>query len=247
MLPVLAIDIGNTNIALGVFNGNRLLYRFAVPTYSKSHCPTIKKIVNKYKIQQGILCSVVPEATLDISKELTKLIGKKPLIIGKDIYVPIKNNYHNPKQVGQDRLVNAYAGVKLYGAPLIIVDFGTAITFDIVSKNKSYAGGLIIPGLGISLEALNCRTALLPKIKLAAPQGLIGKDTRNSMLSGVIYGFCAMMEGVSARLTKQLGPKTKIVVTGGDSLLIKKYCSNINHIDEMLTLKGINLIYKSFK
>ena len=117
MLSTLAIDIGNTNIALGVFSGNRLLCHFAIPTNTKTYQPIIRKVLGRYKIKDSILCSVVPKATPVISKDLAKLIGRKPLIIGKDIRVPIKNNYRNPSQVGQDRLVNAYAGAKLYGAP----------------------------------------------------------------------------------------------------------------------------------
>lgn len=247
MLSILTIDIGNSNINMGVFSGNRLLYRFAISTNAKSHIPIIKKIVKRYKIKNSILCSVVPKATKVISKELTKLVGKKPYIIGKDIQVPIRNNYKNPSQVGQDRLVNAYAGARLYGTPLIVVDFGTAITFDLISKNKAYEGGLILPGLEISLDALNSRTALLPKIKLAVPGGLVGKDTRNSMLSGIVYGFTAMTEELNTKLKKQLGPGTKVIVTGGNSSLVSRYCSNIDHTDPLLTLKGINLIYKYFK
>ena len=242
---LLAIDIGNTNITMGVFSwGDRLLYHFAIPTNTKSYRSIISKIVNKYKIKNSILCSVVPKITQAFSKNLNKLISGKSIIIGKDIRVPIRNNYRNPGQVGQDRLVNAYAGVKLYGTPLIVVDFGTAITFDLISKNKAYEGGVILPGLEISLEALNSRTALLPKIKLAAPRRLIGKDTKNSMLSGIVYGFAAMTENLIIKFKKELGHDTKVILTGGNSNLISKYCSNINCTDPLLTLRGINLIYK---
>ncbi len=244
MASILTIDIGNTNITLGVFNKTLLLGHFAIPTNTKTYFLALKKIVNKYKIKDSILCSVVPKTTKIISRDLVKLIDKKPFIIGKDIRVPILNHYRIPGQVGQDRLVNAYAGVKLYGAPLIAIDFGTAITFDIISKDGVYQGGIILPGLLISLEALSSRTALLPKIKLAAAKEFIGKDTKNSMLSGIVYGFAAMTEGLIIKLKKKLGSSTKVIVTGGNSNLISKHCLDINYTDPLLTLKGINLIYK---
>lgn len=241
---LLAIDIGNTNIAIGVFNEKRLQHHYTISTQAKVYKAALKKIIDQYEVSECMLCSVVPKVTKIISRDLTQLIGKKPIIIGKDICVPIKNNYRNPRQVGQDRLVNAYAGISLYGAPLIVVDFGTAITFDLVSRRKAYEGGVILPGLGISLEALNNRTALLPKIKLRSPGRLVGKDTKNSMLSGIIYGFAAMTEQLNIKLKKELGAGTKVIVTGGNSRLISRHCFNIDKTDPLLTLKGINLIYK---
>ena len=158
--------------------------------------------------------------------------------------MPIRNLYRKPKQVGQDRLVNAYAASALYGAPLIVIDFGTAITFDIISKNKEYLGGMILPGLGISLEALHERTALLPKIKLSKPQEFIGRDTRNSMLSGIIYGFAALTDDLTNRIKKKIGKNVLVIGTGGNINLIGRYCRKIDRIDPDLTLKGIALLKK---
>jgi type III pantothenate kinase len=157
--------------------------------------------------------------------------------------VPIKNLYRKPKQVGQDRLVNAYAGVILYGAPLIVVDFGTAITFDAVSKNKEYLGGMILPGLDISLHSLAERTALLPKIKLNKPKEFIGRDTKDSILSGVVYGFAALTDDLTQRIKNRIGKSAKVIGTGGNIKLIRRYCRNIDKVDRDLTLKGLNLIY----
>ncbi|MFH1198971.1 MAG: type III pantothenate kinase [Candidatus Omnitrophota bacterium] len=195
-------------------------------------------------ICDAIICSVVPQAASVLIKDLTRIFGKQPYIIGKDVKVPVKNCYSRPKEVGQDRLVNAYAGIKLYGAPLIVVDFGTAITFDVISKNKEYLGGMILPGLGLSLDALSWGTALLPKIKLSAPQELIGRNTKNSMLSGVVYGFAALTDELAKKIKNKIGVKAKVIATGGNIKLIAKYCRNINKIDSDLTMKGIKLIYE---
>jgi type III pantothenate kinase len=157
--------------------------------------------------------------------------------------VPIKNLYRKPYQVGQDRLVNAYAGLKLYGAPLIVVDFGTAVTFDVVSRNNEYLGGMILPGLGISLDVLADRAALLPNIKLDKPKEFIGRDTKNSMLSGIVYGFAALTDYLAARIKNKIGKNAKVIGTGGDIGLASKYCEGINKIDKDLIQKGLNLIY----
>jgi type III pantothenate kinase len=241
---LLAVDIGNTNIALGIFKGKNLLKRYTLATKTKPYTLALKGIICRNKISNAIICSVVPKATAQIAKDITASLGKRPLIIGKDISVPVKNLYRKPKQVGQDRLVNAYAGIRLYRAPLVAVDFGTAITFDVVSKKGGYLGGMIIPGLGISLDALKRRTALLPAVKLKRPEEFIGKDTRNSMLSGIIYGFAALTDDLVMRIKNKIGRKAQIIGTGGNINLIKPYCRRIDKIDPDLTLKGLRLIYE---
>ncbi|MFA4888398.1 MAG: type III pantothenate kinase [Candidatus Omnitrophota bacterium] len=241
---LLAIDIGNTNINLGVFQGNRLVKRYCFATKGTNYRSWLKKVCKGNKIKQAVICSVVPLAAKLIEKELVKLLGKRPYNIGKDIIVPIKNLYRKPRQVGQDRLVNAYAAVMLYGAPLIIVDFGTAITFDVISKDKGYLGGMILPGLRISLEALKRCTALLPEVELAKPKEFIGRDTRNSMLSGVVYGFAALTDSLTARIKEKLGHKVKVIGTGGNIRLLKQYCRCFSRVDPDLTLRGINFLAK---
>ncbi len=250
---LLAIDIGNTNISFGIFSAeggsacggkdDKILKTFDIPSKQYS-CNKMLKKTGSAKITDMLICSVVPKLTNVVIKDLIRVFGKRPYIIGKDMHVPIQNRYRNPNQVGQDRLVNAYAGARLYGVPLVVVDFGTAITFDVISKLGTYEGGLILPGIGISIDALNQRTALLPKINLKIPKEFIGKDTANSILSGLVYGFAAMTSQLNIELKKRLGKKTRIIATGGNARLMRKFCGNINQIDNQLTLKGINFIYK---
>lgn len=244
---LLAVDIGNTNIALGMFRNKRLIKRIAIPTKSMADPDRLRKFVSKNKIEGAIICSVVPQATQVMARQLRKLSGKEPYIIGKNIRVPVKNLYRKPKQVGMDRLVNAYAGIKLYKAPLVAVDFGTAITFDVVSKKGEYLGGMIIPGLRISLEAMAERTALLPRIKLSRPKEFIGRDTRNSMLSGILYGFAALTDDLSLRIKRRIGINARVIGTGGNIELISKYCKEIDIVDRDITLKGLSLIYEAAK
>lgn len=242
MSKLLAIDIGNTNINFGLFVNRKLIKKFIVPTKNYNF-KLLKTKISKNSFGNIIICSVVPKITKILNKDFKK-INKKPLILGENITVPIKNLYRKPKQVGQDRLVNAYAGIKLYGNPLIVVDFGTAITFDVISKNKEYLGGMILPGLNISLEVLNERTALLPKIKLEKPKEFIGRDTKNSMLSGVIYGFASSIDDLIVRIKEKIGKNAKAIGTGGNINLIGKYCKKIDKIDKDLILKGLSLIYQ---
>ncbi len=247
---LLAIDIGNTNITFGLLQGSRIIRTFNIPTNAYSLNKLKAKTRGRFWknrtvpfISDTVICSVVPKVTGRLRRDLIALSGRRPYIIGKDILVPIRNLYHKPKQVGQDRLVNAYAALSLYGAPLIAIDFGTAITFDIISKRKEYLGGMILPGLKISLEVLNQRTALLPKVKLEKPEALIGRDTKNSMLSGIIYGFSSLTDELIIRIRKLIGHKAPAVATGGNTELISKYCQRINKVDVNLTLKGLSMLY----
>ena len=243
---LLAIDIGNTNINLGLFQGNRLYRRYIIPTKTKNYKPCLQKIITRNKIDDAIICSVVPVVSSILARDVKKLSGKQPYIIGKGLKVPVRNLYRKPREVGQDRLVNAYAGIMLYGAPLIAVDFGTAVTFDVVSRNREYLGGMIVPGLGISLDVLNQRTALLPRIKLETPREFIGRDTRSSMLSGIVYGFAALTDDLVLRIKKKIGKKAKVIGTGGNIDFIGRYCKRLDGIDKDLTLKGLNLMYRNF-
>lgn len=241
---LLAIDIGNTNINFGVFKDNKLVRKFNFPTQKYSF-RTLKYSLGKIHIEDCIICSVVPKILRALKSDLKRIFGKQPCVVGKSVRVPIKNLYRNPEQVGCDRLVNAYAGIMLYGAPLIIVDFGTAITFDVISKRKEYLGGMILPGLGIALDALARRTALLPKIKLNRPKEFIGRDTKNSMLSGVVYGFAALADALVERIKDKIGKEVKVVGAGGNIQLVRNYCKGIDEINRDLTLTGLNLIYSN--
>jgi len=240
---LLAIDIGNTNISGGIFSGKKLKYQFDIATknYKKNQ---LEKEIRVYpEISASIICSVVPSLTRIMQRDLKLLTGKTPYIIGKDLIVPIENRYRIPKQVGQDRLVNAYAASNLYACPLIVIDSGTAITFDVISKDRAYLGGLIFPGMNISLEALKEKTALLPKVKLQPPKMFIGRDTQNSILSGVVFGTAALTKELAARIKRYLGKNTRIIGTGGNIVLIKQYSGMQIEVIKDLTLIGIRLIY----
>ena len=243
---LLVIDIGNTNINFGLFKGKRLAKKFVIPT--ALYCLKELKIkLGVFKAQDVVICSVVPKVTVVLKKDLFRLSGRLPYIIGKDLIVPLKNLYRNPKQVGQDRLVNAYAAVMLYKAPLIVVDFGTAVTFDLISKHREYLGGMILPGLVISLDTLAQRTALLPKVKLDKPKEFIGRDTKTSMLSGIVYGFAALTDDLAQRIKDKIGRQARLIATGGNIALMARYCKSIDKIDRDLTLKGLSFIYEGFK
>ena len=244
---LLAVDVGNTNITIGIFNNNRLVKKFSIVTKDVEKSVLLKEIFNKYPVTDTIICSVVPKVTKFLKTKIEDISASTVIVVGKDFKVPVKNLYRKPYQVGQDRLVNAYAGIVLYGKPLIAIDFGTAVTFDVVNKKGDYWGGMILPGLRISLEALSSKTALLPRINLSKPKEFIGRDTKNSMLSGIVYGFSALTDDMIERIRGKIGSNAIAIGTGGNVAIVAKYCRKINKIDQDLTLKGLNLIYKEYK
>lgn len=250
MSYLLAIDIGNTNTTIGIFKGARLLGKVKIPTNSYSlYIKRIKKLIKSTdlgvdKINETVISSVVPLALARLVVELHRMRIFNITIFGKNKAVPIRNLYKVKKEVGQDRLVNAYAAKVLYGSPAVIVDFGTAITFDIISKKGDYLGGLILPGIELSLSSLYRNTALLPKVELKTATSIIGKDTVNSMRGGILFGFGAMCDGLVAKYRKILGKSTKVIATGGNAKLIKRYAKSIQKVDEDLTIKGLQLIFK---
>lgn len=242
---ILVCDIGNTNITVGLFRGKRLARKTKFPTLeARKGFPAG---IAFSQIKAIIICSVVPRALKSLKASFKSLKNIPVYSLGENLAVPIKNRYAYPKQVGQDRLVNAYAASRLYGAPLVVIDFGTAVTLDVISNNREYLGGMILPGLELSLGALSARAALLPKVKLERPKEFIGRDTKSSMLSGVVYGFAALTDSLSQRIKKEIGANAKVIATGGNINLIAKYCQNLDKIDPDLTLKGLNLIFRHYK
>ncbi len=244
---ILAIDVGNTTISVGIFKGKKLISSGRVitkrPAALNYYLTSFKKILKNKKIRAVIISSVVPEVTTVLRRVFKKYFGLNPVVLGEDLIVPIKNLYKNPRQVGQDRLVNAYAGYKKFGGGLIIVDFGTAVTFDVVSKKGEYLGGIIVPGIETSLTAVSQKAALLPRIKLGRPKALIGKDTRTSMLSGILNGYAALSDGLILKIKKEAGRGYKVILTGGHSELMSGYCA-FDILAPNLTLDGLCLIYK---
>ncbi len=247
---LLAVDIGNTSISLGAFKGSRLVKTFRISSrfryflYSRKLKEGLKK--NKIFPDKAIICSVAPKLTPVIAGAIKQITNIRPIVVGKHIKAPIKNNYKNPAQVGQDRLVDAVAAIDIYKAPLVIVDSGTAITFDYISGKGEYEGGLIIPGIDISLKALYEKAALLPDVKLKDDKGLalVARDTVSSIKSGFLYGFGSLTDGLIKRIKTRYGDDIKVIGTGGYIGLIKKYSNSIDKIDEFLTLRGLEAIYR---
>jgi type III pantothenate kinase len=240
----LTVDIGNTKTAWGVFSlQGALLERFDTATNSYS-LRKVKVLLPYGKMEGVVICSVVPPVAQRIERDMKYLAGKSVYVLGKHIDAPIRNLYRRPRQVGQDRLINAYAGVTLYRPPLIIVDFGTAITFDVVSRKGEYRGGMILPGLGLSLSSLAAHTVLLPQVRLKPPEEFIGRETESSILSGVVYGFATLVDGLITRLRKEQEGTIRVIATGGDSRFIARFCKKFTDVDRDLTLKGLSLIYR---
>ncbi|MCX5707684.1 MAG: type III pantothenate kinase [Candidatus Omnitrophica bacterium] len=227
----LTVDIGNTNLTLGLFKNNKLVIKAALATKNSQYYAFLKPFFRKYAIDTVIVASVVPQATRKLETALKKLKAKPVLILGKNLVVPIKNRYQFPKQVGQDRLVDAFACVKLYGSPAIVVDFGTAITFDVISRKQEYLGGMILPGIETSLSALKEKTALLPKVKLSRPpKEIIGRNTRDSILSGIIFGFAGLTDNLIKKLKLKLGKRTLVIGTGGNIKFISSQCRELYNL-----------------
>jgi type III pantothenate kinase len=241
---LLAIDIGNTSIHNGVFDKKVLKRAFRIPTYSGDLAGNYKVKLKPYlkAIDSVIITSVVPIALKNVEKAIKKTINRNCIVVGRDVDSGVENLYKNPGQVGSDRLVNARAAYELYGGACIVVDFGTAITIDIVNGKRQYIGGVIAPGPGISLWALYEKTALLPKVIIKKPKGILGKETKESMLIGIIYGFSSLCDGIVHKLKRRYSRNAKVIVTGGFSELIGPYCESADKIDINLTIKGLRLI-----
>ena len=245
---LLAIDIGNTNIVMGMFKSSRLIRKKIIPTknvYTSTQCRReLKKIQGKDAFEALIISSVVPRALRSIKRCAGKTFDCPVFVLGENIFAPIKNRYKKPKQVGQDRLANGVAMYNKYKGG-IVVDFGTAVTFDLITKKNEYLGGVIFPGIRLSLENLSLKAALLPKIKLKRPKSILGKDTTASMRSGVVNGYGVLCEGLLEKLKSKYGKSLQVVATGGDAPLLARNCPSIDKVDQDLTLKGLLITYLS--
>ncbi len=246
---ILAIDIGNTSIHLGAFQGGRLRRQMSLPTRLANIPGRLRRTMARLGIaEEAIICSVVPRVTPVVAQTLRQAGCGRVRMVGRHVKVPLTNKYTYPEQVGQDRLGGAYAAWKEFRRDCIVCDFGTAITIDIVkappksrggSHSALYLGGVIAPGLEISLEALANRTALLPKVELKEPPELLGRDTADSIRSGLLYGCVALCDGLTAQLKRQYAPKAVVVATGGASPLIAKHARTIDHLRPNLVLEGL--------
>lgn len=236
-MKIIAVDIGNTSITCARVTNRSVDGKFSFLTGDKAYTK-LKRSKLFGSCSPVIISSVVPEATKRFIQAMPKGCHHV-FVVGKNLKVPIVNRTQFPKQVGQDRLVNAYQAFLKYRSACIAVDFGTAITFDVVSKKGEYLGGIISPGVELTLNALFEKTALLPKIRLQHPKALVGRNTVESIRSGCSYGLGALCDGILERLLKQLPKPCPIIATGGYAPYIRRYSKLIKTVDENLTLKGL--------
>lgn len=248
---LLAIDIGNTNIVSGVYREEELVACWRLATDVHKMADEYAVLLNslfsheglsKSEIKGSVISCVVPPL-LPIFQEVCRgHLQVEPLVVGPGIKTGVRILMDNPREVGADRIVNAIAARRLYGTPAIVIDFGTATTFDVVSREGDYLGGAIAPGIGISAEALYRQAAQLPRIELAIPKKVIGKGTVAAMQSGVLFGYVALVEGMVERIVEELGEKAKVIATGGLAGVIARETSTIQVVNPHLTLEGLRLI-----
>jgi len=249
---LLVIDIGNTNTSIGLFDDDKLVVHWRLTSQRHRTADEYGIMIKEFFLLNNIdisgitdvIISCVVPPLLPILKEMSNNYFKvNPLIVGSDTKTGLSILYDNPKDVGADRIANAVAGYVKFGGPLIIVDFGTAITFDVVSKKGEYLGGLIFPGVSISMEALFNKAAKLPRVELISPTALIGKSTSESIQAGAVYGYTGLVDNIVKKIQKETGKETKIISTGGQAYLIAKHSSLIQENCPLLTLDGLKIIY----
>ena len=256
---LLVIDVGNTNIVLGIFKGKKLVYDWRISTDREKTADEyglmLMQIMDSQNIKIDnindiIISSVVPNI-MDIFPEICeKYFNIKPIIIGPGVKTGMNILYDNPKEVGADRIVNGVAAFEKYGGPLIAVDLGTAITFDVINQKGYYLGCAICPGVKISADALFQRASKLPKVEILKPEKIIGKNTVNSMQAGLFYGYVGMIDYIIENIIKEINfsvEDVKVIATGGYSRLFLNESKYIQKIDQMLTLDGLRIIYERNK
>lgn len=240
---LLAVDMGNTSVTFGWLEGHRVLQKDTALTHSFSPATLKTKSIFRKKFQAVLISSVVPEKNVYLSKAIRELVKVPIYTLGEDLRIPIRILTKFPEQVGIDRLINALEAFETLKSACIVVDFGTAITFDVVSKRGDYMGGLIAPGVELTLNALYEKTSLLPHIRLTPPRNLIGKTTEESIRAGCAYGLAALCDGILSKLMKHPRGPYRVISTGGYARFVSRYATKIKRIDEDLILKGISTVY----
>ncbi len=241
---ILTVDVGNTNTVLGLFRGEELLWKLRLRSSDRTSDEwwiLLKEFLDG--IEGGIISSVVPNISGELRKFFRERLGMEPLFVAPGIRTGLAILYDPPTAVGADRIANAVAGKEKYGTPLIIVDFGTAITFDVLSERGEYLGGLIFPGIKTSSQALYSRAAKLPQVEFVEKKGAIGKNTADSMEKGLFIGFRSMVDGTIRVIKDELG-QARVIATGGEGREISKASREIEAYDEDLTLHGLRIIYE---
>ncbi len=250
---LLTIDVGNSNIVLGIYKEGELLYHWRISTQRQQtedeYGIIMKNLFNCHGLKlneiKGIIIStVVPPLVPALTAMSERYFEISPMVVGPGIKTGLNICMDNPKEVGADRVVNAVAALELYGFPLIVVDFGTATTFCAISPKGQYMGGAIAPGIGISTEALFQRAAKLPRVEFVQPKKVIGRDTVSSMQSGIYYGFVGQVDGIVQRMKEEVGGNPQVIATGGLAHTIASVSTTIDKVNQFLTLEGLRIIYK---
>jgi type III pantothenate kinase len=250
---LLCIDIGNTNIVLGLYRGDELAAHWRIATDHQRLADEYAVLLIQLFSHRGLaigdvdgiaIASVVPPLTGTFVSLSENYFGYNPLVLDAGVHTGVRVRYDSPRDVGADRVANAVAAHRLYGGPVCVVDFGTATTFDAVSAEGDYLGGAIAPGIVIAMEALFARTAKLPRIDLTRPPKAIGSNTVQAIQSGVLFGYVGLVEGMVARFRQELGPDMKVVATGSLADIIAQETDVIQFVDPWITLKGLRLIYE---
>ncbi len=249
----LAIDIGNTNITLGVYEGERLAATWRLATVHDRMADEYGIMLVQLMAHRGItppdvtgaaIASVVPALTGVFRRVCADYVDRDALVVDTGVKTGVRIRYENPREVGADRVVDCAAVQVKYGGPACVVDFGTATTFDAISREGDYLGGAIAPGIGIAAEALFSRASKLYRVEIAAPQRAIGPNTAAAMQSGIFFGYVGLVEGLVARFRKELGDDMKVIATGGLAEVVARETAVIQHVDPWLTLDGLRLIYE---
>lgn len=253
---LLAIDIGNTNLVIGCIRDDKILFKARIATdstrTSDQYGVEIKSMLEAYGVKRSdiddcIISSVVPPVFNSVRTGVIKIIGKQPMVVGPGLKTGLNIHVDVPSQVGSDRIVIAVAALAEYKAPLLLMDMGTATTIEAVEPDNVYMGGVIIPGVRVSLDALTSRAAQLPGISLDQPKQVIGKNTVDCMRSGMMYGTAAMIDGLVERMEEELGHRCTLIATGGLAQFVTPLCKREILLDKDLLLKGLNIIYKKNK
>lgn len=251
---LLTIDVGNTNTVFGIYENEKLIGTFRISTNSERTSDEIGMQIIQYytyenidfsKTKDAIISTVVPQVMYSLTNALKKYLKIDPYIVGQNIDHGMVNLYDNPREVGVDRLVNAVYAKKKYGTPLIIIDIGTATTFDAISKDGEYLGGAIFPGIKVSMEALFMKAAKLPRVDILKPEKVIGTSTIKSLQSGAVNGYIGAIEGIISGMQSEIKGDAKIVATGGMSGMFSEYMNIIECTDKNMTLEGLREIYNN--